>query len=64
MMKTISKQAMSKAASSILVAVHETVDGLHRQGVVGKATMREFDGLCLAPVGILAPKDLGAIRDA
>jgi putative transcriptional regulator len=43
------KMKRKKADGSILASVHETVAGLHRIGVVDKATMREFDALCLAP---------------
>jgi hypothetical protein len=43
---------MAKTASStengILGTVHQTAAGLQRAGVIDKATMREFDALCMA----------------
>lgn len=60
--EAMKKPTVRKAPSSILAAIHETVDGLHREGVVGKATMRDFDALCLTPVIVLAPKEIAAIR--
>ena len=38
------------ASKSIMGAVHETAEGLHKAGVMDVATMREFDALCLPPV--------------
>lgn len=32
---------------SILDAIHETAEGLHKAGVMDKRTLREFDALCL-----------------
>ncbi len=60
--KAMKKPMVRKAPSAILAAIHETVDGLHREGLVSKATMREFDALCLTPVMALAPKEIAAIR--
>jgi putative transcriptional regulator len=53
----------NKTESGILGAVHETVVGLHRAGLVDKATMREFDGLCLTPVAPMAPDEIKALRE-
>lgn len=52
-----------KAGRGILASVHETATGLHRAGVVDKATMRGFDALCLAPVERLAPEEIRALRE-
>ena len=60
--KAMKKPSARKAPSAILAAIHETVDGLHREGLVSKETMREFDALCLTPVMALAPKEIAAIR--
>jgi putative transcriptional regulator len=49
--------------TSILASVHETVTGLHGVGIVDRATMREFDALCLAPVEPLAPEEIRALRE-
>ena len=37
-------------SDSILDAVHETAQGLHKAGTMGIVTLREFDALCLPPV--------------
>ena len=37
-------------AKDIIKAVHETVNGLHKAGVMDAVTLRDFDALCLAPV--------------
>src|ERR1700687_2103180 len=54
---------MSKQYRSPLMAsIHETAEGLHADGVMGKRTMREFDDLCLTPVRPLKPKEISALR--
>jgi len=52
-----------KAESSIFGSVHETAAGLARAGILDKATMREFDALCLSPVEPLAPEEIRALRE-
>jgi putative transcriptional regulator len=52
-----------KAESPILGAVYETASDLHRAGVVGKSTMREFDALCLTPVTPLSPQEIRQLRE-
>lgn len=52
-----------KTESAILAAVHETAADLHKAGVVSKATMREFDALCLTPVKPLSPDEIRALRE-
>jgi putative transcriptional regulator len=47
----------------ILASVHETADGLFRVGAIDKATMREFDALCLTPVLPLTPDEIRALRE-
>lgn len=49
--------------SGILASVHKTASGLHEAGLVGKATMREFDALCLTPVEPLKPDEIRALRE-
>jgi putative transcriptional regulator len=44
-------------SKSILEAVHETANDLHKAGVMGEMTMREFDALCLPEV-----KELDAVQ--
>jgi len=52
-----------KADSGILASVHGTVAGLRKAGLVDKATMREFDALCLTPVEPLTPQEIRALRE-
>jgi len=52
-----------KSESSILASVQKTVAGLHHAGLVDKATMREFDALCLTPVEPLTPEEIRALRE-
>lgn len=52
-----------RAETGILASVHETATGLHKVGVIDKATMREFDALCLTPVEPLTPDQIRAIRE-
>jgi putative transcriptional regulator len=53
----------SKYRSDALEAAHKTAAGLHRIGIIDRATMREFDASCLTPVQALAPKDILALRE-
>ena len=53
----------SKTESGILSTVHNTAAGLHGAGVINKATMREFDALCLTPVTPMAPEEIKALRE-
>lgn len=52
-----------KADSGILASVHKTAAGLHKAGLVDKATMREFDAICLTPVQPLSPDEIRALRE-
>src|SRR5204862_1325955 len=52
-----------QTASSLLASVHKAASGLHRLGRVYKATMREFDALCLTPIPPLAPEEIRALRE-
>ena len=54
---------MRKTKSSILEAVHETAQGLHKAGVTDQLTLREFDRLCLPPIGPLKPEQIKQIRE-
>lgn len=51
------------ADSGILASVHKTAAGLHKAGLVDKATMREFDAMCLTPVDPLSPDQIRALRE-
>jgi len=56
------KPRVGKYRSRLAAAIHETAAGLHRIGLVDKATMREFDASCLTAVGPLSAKQIAAIR--
>lgn len=49
--------------SDLKAALHETVEGLHRIGLVDKKTMREFDESCLTSVEKLSPSQIQALRE-
>jgi putative transcriptional regulator len=51
------------AEGGILASVHKSAAGMHRTGLVDKATMREFDALCLTPVELLSPEEIRALRE-
>jgi putative transcriptional regulator len=53
----------STAEGGILARVRKTAAGLQRAGLVDKATMREFDALCLSPVKPLTPEEIRALRE-
>lgn len=55
--------AKRKTESGILASVHKTAAGLHKTGLMDKATMREFDALCLTPVEPLTPHEIRALRE-
>lgn len=52
-----------KTETGILGSVHKTVAGLHKTGLIDKATMREFDAMCLTPVEPLSPDEIRALRE-
>lgn len=49
--------------SDVLAAIHETASGLHNAGAISKATMREYEELCLTPVKKLSPEEIKIIRE-
>jgi putative transcriptional regulator len=49
-------------ASKVLRTVHETATDLFEAGVIDKATMREFDLLCLAPARERTPEAIRELR--
>ncbi len=51
------------AGSAVRASVHKTAVGLRKAGLVDKATMREFDALCLTPVEQLTPEEIRALRE-
>ncbi|HZL01359.1 MAG TPA: DNA-binding transcriptional regulator [Caulobacteraceae bacterium] len=53
----------SRAPGGILATVRRTAADLHGAGVIDKATMREFDALCLTPAEPMSPRDIRALRE-
>jgi putative transcriptional regulator len=51
-----------KYRSRLSEAIHETASGLHRAGVLDKATLRRFDASCLTAVAELSAKEIAALR--
>lgn len=58
----MSKGRQHKYRSRLSAAIHETAAGLHRLGLMDKATMREFDASCLTAVEPLSARQITAIR--
>ena len=56
------KAKAGKYRSRLSAAIRETAAGLHRIGLMDKATMREFDASCLTTVVPLTARDIVAIR--
>lgn len=57
------KKSRIRYRSEIAEAMHETVRGMHKLGLVDKRTMREFDVRCLTSVEDLKPEDIVAMRE-
>lgn len=49
--------------SDAFAAVHETMEGLFKSGIVDKQTMKEFDDMCLTPVRDFTAVDIRALRE-
>lgn len=58
----MSKGRQHRYRSRLSAAIHETAAGLHRFGLMDKATMREFDASCLTAVEPLSARQITAIR--
>jgi putative transcriptional regulator len=61
-MRTTKKSTASEPRSRLSAAIHETAAGLHRIGLIDKATLREFDATCLTAVAPLSAREIVAIR--
>ena len=57
--KHSSERAVRKGAYA---AIHSAAAGLHRAGGISKATMREYDELCIQPVRDVSARDVVRIR--
>jgi putative transcriptional regulator len=49
--------------SDAFAAIHETVEGLRKSGMVDRQTMREFDEMCLTPVREFSAADIRSLRE-
>ena len=57
------RKSKPRYKSKIAAAIHETMRGAHKVGVIDKRTMREFDALCLSTVEELSPEEIRALRE-
>ena len=53
----------ARPKSDAFEAIHSAARGLHRAGTIDKATMRDYDKLCLAELTELGAKDIKRIRE-
>ena len=53
-----------KYTSELRAALHETVEGLHRIGLVDKKTMRHFDERCLTRIERLSGRQIASLRES
>ncbi|HJZ43522.1 MAG TPA: DNA-binding transcriptional regulator [Hyphomicrobiaceae bacterium] len=60
----MTKKSKTRYKSKIAKAIHETMRGAHKVGVIDKRTMREFDTLCLTTVEELSPDQIRALRES
>lgn len=51
-----------RARKGAYAAIHSAAVGLHRAGGINKATMREYDELCIEPAQAVSAKDVVRIR--
>jgi putative transcriptional regulator len=54
--------ASAPARSDAFEAIHSAASSLHRAGSITKATMREYDALCLTPVKSITAREVVLIR--
>jgi len=52
-----------KYKSDAFEAIHESATSLHKIGVIGKETMREFDCSCLTQVHSFSPTQIRKLRE-
>jgi putative transcriptional regulator len=59
----VTRKTKRKYKSKIAGAIHDTMRGARKAGVIDKQTMREFDLLCLSTVEDLSPSEIRALRE-
>lgn len=62
--RTATKRPVRRPAprDDVMAAIHETVADMYAVGGVSKATMRQFDRMCLQPIAPFAPAEIAKIR--
>jgi putative transcriptional regulator len=55
--------AKTKYSSDPMAVAHRTASGLHRLGLIDKASMRGFDASCLTAIEVLSPKAIQSLRE-
>lgn len=58
----MTKKKKLKYRSDAFEAIHSNVTGMHRAGTIDKATMRNFDTMCLAAPAPLKPQQIKKLR--
>lgn len=56
------KEHVRRARKGAYEAIHSAAAALHRAGGIGKATMREYDALCIEPVKEISANEVVRIR--
>lgn len=51
-----------KYGSRLLKSVHETAKDLHKDGLIDKRKMHEYDFICMEPVGPYSAKQIRSLR--
>ena len=52
-----------KYKSDAFEAIHQSAAALHKIGVIGKETMREFDSSCLTQIHLFSPDQIRKLRE-
>jgi len=45
-----------------MASIHETMEGLHKSGIISAQTMRQFDEACLTDIRPMTAKQIRALR--
>jgi putative transcriptional regulator len=52
-----------RSKSEPFEAIHSVVSGMHKAGTVDKATMKDFDEMCIADIADLSPREIKKLRE-
>jgi putative transcriptional regulator len=53
-----------KPRSDAFSAIHSSASALYKAGTIDKATMRDFDESCLAPIRAIKPAQIKRLRES